>query len=119
MCGKNKNFKIAGIATVGLTVAGVATNISLYSKMKDQKKMAINMNNKIKNANIQADEFINDMEKLSKNIDYDKYMSELEYSLTDAEKQRLIDDEFSFDANSESDKVLLKKMIRAMRNSQK
>lgn len=129
---KNKNFKIAGIATIGLTVAGAATNISLYSKIKDQKKMAISMSDKIKNANIQADEFMKDMEKLSENIDYDKYFQELDSLLTDSEKQRFIelyDNDFDLDklyngnasdSNiSESDKVLMKKMARAMRNSQK
>lgn len=129
---KNKNFQIAGIATIGLMVTGVTTNISLYSKIKDQKKMAINMNNKIKNANIQADNFMKDVEKLSQNVDYDKYVLELDSSLTDAEKQRFIEmynNDFDLDKMyngnvndsniSESDKVLLGKMVRAMRNSQK
>ena len=129
---KNKNFQIAGVATVGLAVTGVATNISLYSKMKDQKKMAINMNNKIKYAGTQTNSFIKDIENLSQNVDYDKYVKELDSNLTPTEKQRLIefyDNDFDLDKVYgrniddsdilESDKVLLKKMIHSMRNSQK
>lgn len=129
---KNTNFQIAGTATVGLAVAGVTTNISLYSKMKDQKKMAINMGNKIKNANIQIDSFTKDLENLSENVDYDKFLHELDRTLTPTEKQRVVelyDNDFDLDKVYgrdiddsdvlESDKVLLGKMISAVRNSQK
>jgi len=127
---KNKNFQIAGIVTVGLAGAGVATNISLYSKMKDQKKLAENMNNKIRTANAEMDRFMNDMEKWSQNLDYDKFLQELDTQLTDTEKQRVVelynndfDLEKVYNGNTdnipESDKVLFEKVIRAMRKCQK
>lgn len=119
---KNNNFKIAGITAVGLAGVGVVTNISLYSKIKDQKKLAENMKSKIKTANVQMDSFANDMEKWSKNLDNDKFVQELDIQLTDAEKQRLIEihnDDSDIEKVSESDKILLEKVIRAMQKCQK
>ena len=127
---KNKNFQIAGIATVGLAGVGVATNISLYSKMKDQKKLAENMNNKIRTANAEMDRFMSDMEKWSQNLDYDKFLQELDTQLTETEKQRVVelynndfDLEKVYNGNTdnipESDKILFEKVIRAMRKCQK
>lgn len=122
---KNKNFQISGIAAVGLAGAGVATNISLYSKMKNQKKSAENMVNKIKTSNTQIETFFSDLEKMKANLDNDKFSQELSSSLTDAERQRLIElynNRFDFPDDkdiSESDKILLNKIISAMRKCQK
>ncbi len=122
---KNKNFQVAGIATVGLAAAGVTTNISLYSKMKDQKKLAQQMNNRIKTANVKTEQFFADFEKQSQNVDYDKFVQKMDSSLTDTEKQRFIElgendfNNLDQDNISESDKVILEKMMVAMRDSQK
>ena len=127
---KNKNFQIAGIVTVGLAGAGVATNISLYSKMKDQKKLTENMNNKIAIADTKVSEFEKEREKLLQNLDYNKFLQELDTQLTDTEKQRVVElynNDFDLekvyngdtDNIPESDKVLFEKVIRAMRKCQK
>ena len=125
---KNKNFQIAGVVTVGLAGAGVATNISLYSKMKDQKKLTENMNNKIATADTKFSEFEKEMEKLLQNLDYNKFLQELDTQLTDAEKQRVVelyDNDFdlekvyNYNTDNIPDKELLEKVIRAMRKCQK
>lgn len=127
---KNKNFQIAGIATVGLAGAGVTTNISLYSKMKAQKKQAEKMTKKIKTADAELDKFLADSEQWSKNLDSDKFLRELDNQLTDTEKSRLIklynndfnpDKTYNDDTDNilESDKVLLLKIINTAKNSQK
>ncbi len=118
---KNKNFQVAGIVTTGLVVAGVTTNISLYDKMKDQKKLAHQMNNRIKTANVQTEQFFADFEKQSQNVDYDKFWQKMDSTLTDVEKQRFIElSENDFNnVVIESDKVLLEKMVITMRDSQK
>lgn len=118
---KNKNFQIAGIATVGLAGAGVATNISLYYKMKDQKKQAENMNDRIKTANSKMAEFETEMEKWAKNLDPDKFYEECQKeNITEADWERLkkkVDSDF--EDLTESDKILMEKILRAARNSQK
>ncbi len=122
---KNKNFQVAGIATVGLAAAGVTTNISLYSKMKDQKELAQQLNNRIKTANVKTEQFFADFEKQYQNVDYDKFLQKMDSTLTDAEKQRFVElaenDFNNLDENniSESDKVILEKMVIAVRDSQK
>lgn len=114
---KNKNFKIAGIATIGLTSAGVATNIALHSKAKNQEKQAHSMLNKIKMAEAEVDEFAH----LLENVDQEKFTQELKKTLTDDELKRLAEIyEMSDDkALSDSDKVLLAKIIKVAKNSQK
>lgn len=120
---ENKNFQIAGIATVGLAGAGVATNISLYSKIKDQKKIEKTLNSKIANAKLQEENFLNDVDKLSENLDYDKFLQNLDSQLTETEKQqiiRLYENDSDFEDNiSDSDKKLFEKMVNIMQQSQK
>ena len=119
---KNKNFQIAGIATVGLAGAGVATNISLYSKMKDQKKQAENMNNKIATANTKMNEFEKEMEKWAQNLDPEKFYEECQKeNITDADFQRIKQkiDQDDFENITESDKIIMEKILRAARKSQK
>ena len=123
---KNKNFQIAGIATVGLAGAGVATNISLYSKMKDQKKQADNMMKTINAADAQANDLLKEMERLTANLDLDRFVRALDGSLTQSERERITELQnqnwdlgADTDSVSDSDKLLLEKIIKAMKNSQK
>jgi len=124
---KNKNFKIAGIATVGLTGVGVATNVAMHTKIKDQKKQIDNIIKKIDTADARGEEFLKEMERLLANVDEDRWLEELENTLTDEEWSRweelshefekddvVVDDDF-LDTNM----VLFEKIIRSMRNSQK
>lgn len=69
---KNKSFKIAGVATVGLAGAGIATNISLYDKIKSQQKRNEQLVNRIENAKENAKTFGKDFEHLAENVDMDE-----------------------------------------------
>ncbi len=119
---KNKNFKIAGVTTVGLTGVGVATNVSLHSKIKDQKNLVANLNNKIKSADTEANKLIQEIQELGVNADVEKCQKEIAEKLTSAEISR-----FEYFANadenepelSESDKILLEKFISILRQCQK
>lgn len=119
---KNKNFKIAGVTTVGLTGVGVATNVSLHSKIKDQKNLVANLNNKIKTADAETNKLIQEIQELGVNADVEKCQKEIAEKLTPAEISRL---EYfaNTDENelglSESDKVLVEKCIRILRQCQK
>lgn len=91
---KNKSFKIAGVATVGLAGAGIATNISLYDKIKSQQKRNEQLVNRIENAKIEhAKAFGKDFEHLADNVDMDKleqvFSQELSSQFTESELVRL------------------------------
>ena len=120
---KNKNFQIAGIATVGLATAGVATNIALYSKMQTQEKQAKNMGNKIINASDQYTRLINEVNQLNKNLDKEQFKKEAKKLLTDDEMEHfaeLYNNPPATDLDlTDSDIAILKKIIEAKRASQK
>lgn len=117
---KNKNFQIAGITTIGLAGVGVATNVSLNSKLKDQKLSIENMKNKIKTADTESEKFMKDFEELQKNLDTEKFTQEIKNTLTEQEFSRLQElYNNDFDNISESDKVLFNKIIHTMRKCQK
>lgn len=119
---KNKNFQIAGIATVGLATAGVATNIALYSKMQAQVKQAENMDNKIINAYNQYEALCDELEQLKKNLDEEKLVTEGAKRLTPAELhhiQELIANKVAEKDLTDSDITIMKKLVDAMRASQK
>lgn len=86
---KNKSFKIAGVATVGLAGAGIATNISLYDKIKSQQKRNEQLVNRIENAKTLRKDF----EHLAENVDMDKFeqvfSQEISSQFTESELARL------------------------------
>ena len=86
---KNKNFKIAGVATVGLAGAGIATNISLYDKIKSQQKRNEQLVNRIEHAKTLG----KDVEHLAENVDMDKFeqvfSQEISSQFTESELARL------------------------------
>lgn len=91
---KNKNFKIAGVATVGLAGAGIATNISLYDKIKSQQKRNEQLVNRIEHAKIEyAKTFGKDFEHLADNVDMDEFeqvfSQEISSQFTESELARL------------------------------
>ena len=120
---KNKNFKIAGATTLGLTGAGVATNIALKSKKETQKKQVEKMNNTINDAYKKVEETMAEFEKMRKNADeecVERQMSQL----TKTEKARLKElnnsDWEDFDPDeSETDKQLLTKRYKIIYKCQK
>lgn len=127
---KNKNFQVAGIATVGLAGIGIATNVSLYSKMKEQIKQSESMKNKIQDADISWQNFSTEIDTLSRNIDKNCYNLWFNNELNDSEQMRFtelynnrsnLDEFYSFDLDNipESDKVIFEKMVRGMRKCQK
>ncbi|MBQ6736413.1 MAG: hypothetical protein IJQ90_02905 [Alphaproteobacteria bacterium] len=124
---KNKNFQIAGIATVGLAGVGVATNISLYSKMKDQVKQGEQMDTYIKNAEADWAKFEQGFNEWSKNLDEQCFSNYYNTQLTHRERTRFEDlyihryniEKYIGDDISESDKTLFIKMAQGMRKCQK
>ena len=104
---KNKNFKIAGVATVGLAGAGVITNVSLANDMKEQLKEAENLGQRFG--------------EIVANADEKKLFDELDKTLTFTEKQRL-KEIYESSGNievSETDRSLLQKVSAAAQKSQK
>lgn len=89
---KNKNFKIAGVATVGLAGAGIATNISLYDKIKSQQKRNEQLVSRIENAKTLGKDFEH-LEHLADNVDMDKFeqvfSQEISSQFTESELARL------------------------------
>lgn len=89
---KNKGFKIAGVATVGLAGAGIATNISLYDKIKSQQKRNEQLVNRIENAKTLGKDFEH-LEHLADNVDMDKFeqvfSQEISSQFTESELARL------------------------------
>lgn len=117
---KNKNFQVAGVATIGLAGVGIATNVSLHSTIKEQKQQTENMKDKIKNADIESEKFTKEFEELEKNIDAEKFAQEIKTTLTEQEFARLQElYNNDFENIAESDKILFEKMLRAMRKCQK
>jgi len=126
---KNKNFQIAGIATIGLTGVGIATNISMRSKIKNQEKLTENMKNKIEQVDADAEILIQEMNALSENLDEQCYRDWFNMQLNSTERARFAevyshsdDIEKFYDSDvkniPESDKILFEKMIRGMRKCQ-
>ena len=120
---KNKNFKIAGIATVGLAGAGVVTNVSLYSKMKKQVTQGDNTIQEIDKTYKEWEAFQN--EKSSLDIDWDKFeIAAEEEGLTTDELEYLLEHKHnlsnvSINSLSEKDRNLLKKFDRVLYKSKK
>lgn len=119
---KNKNFKIAGIATVGLAGAGVVTNVSLYSKMKNQATQWNNMAQEIAKTNQEWKDFLT--EKNSLDIDWNKFRTAAEEEdLTIDEYNYLVEHNFfdgvSLSGLSESDRNLIQKVDRVLYKSKK
>ncbi|MFQ6760210.1 MAG: hypothetical protein ACLRFM_02320 [Alphaproteobacteria bacterium] len=119
---KNKNFKIAGVTTVSLTGVGVATNISLYSKTKDQVNQANNMNQSITKTNKDWKDFQNEMNSLD--IDFDKIKTAAaEEGFTIDEYNYLKEHNFfngvSMSSQSDSDRNLMQKYYRVLYKSKK
>lgn len=89
---KNKNFKIAGVATVGLAGAGIATNISLYDKIKSQQKRNEQLVNRIEHAKTLGKD-VEHLEHLADNVDMDKFeqvfSQEISSQFTESELARL------------------------------
>lgn len=89
---KNKNFKIAGVATVGLAGAGIATNISLYDKIKSQQKRNEQLVNRIEHAKTLGKD-VEHLEHLAENVDMDKFeqvfSQEISSQFTESELARL------------------------------
>ena len=89
---KNKSFKIAGVATVGLAGAGIATNISLYDKIKSQQKRNEQLVNRIENAKTLGKDFEH-LEHLADNVDMDEFeqvfSQEISSQFTESELARL------------------------------
>lgn len=120
---KNKNFKIAGITTVGLTGVGAVANISIAKKNKDMSQQIQKMNNKIQTLEKQEEELANEFEKLLENLDEQKFDNEIKKTLTAEEENRmkhlLLEADLVLEDLSESDKAILKKYMTALRISQK
>lgn len=89
---KNKNFKIAGVTTVGLAGAGIATNISLYDKIKSQQKRNEQLVNRIEHAKTLGKD-VEHLEHLAENVDMDKFeqvfSQEISSQFTESELARL------------------------------
>ena len=123
---KNQNFKIAGIATVGLTGVGIATNVALSNTKKNQKAQIKMMESQIDTADIELKKLEQEFENLQQNVDEKELAKKLDATLTDTERKRIVElynsggDLKVIDGDiSESDKVLFKKVIQAARDSQK
>ncbi len=124
---KNKNFQVAGIATVGLAGVGVATNVSLYSKMKAQTQQNTYMTNQIQNNYDTIKDFEQDLDDLSKNLDDQCFRDQYHQQLTYMEQARFEDlythrynlEKYIGDEISESDKTLFTKIIHGMQKCQK
>lgn len=119
---KNQNFKIAGIAAVGLTGVGVATNISKYSKMREQEKTGEKI---VKNIENEQEKVKN----INENLNMDCVKRKISTELTFEERKRLseIGEEVlknsslylsTFQASG-SDGELLKKFMQIKRECQK
>lgn len=119
---KNKNFKIAGIATVGLAGAGVVANVAMAKKNQDRIQQIEKMNNKIAQANKIDAELVKKLNALKENLDENKFDKELE-KLTDEEIELFENMASSFDSEdyvpTPAEQEVLIKYIKIMQASQK
>lgn len=126
---KNKNFQIAGIATIGLATAGVATNIALNDKIKNQQKQNANLINKIKLSNENTTLTLSEIEKMKQNVDEEKFqriiIEKTQKEFTESELLRMQqlnidwDDDNAITNLSASDKKLVERAANVTYNSLK